>query len=88
MSENPQETIMKPTTPLNQKDRRTSLFQHLNHIIELSHGKVDSKGNSDRQKQAWGRLLVAAIACYGNLLNDTEMEDIEERLAKLEEKTL
>lgn len=86
MSENRLETNMKPPASSTLKDRRTSLFQHLDRVIELSHGKVDSKGNSDRQKQSWGRLLVAAIACYGTLLKDTELEDLEERLIKLESK--
>jgi hypothetical protein len=33
---------------------------------------MSSKGNSDSAKQAWGRLMVAAIGTYGNLIKDAE----------------
>ena len=46
---------------------------------------MSSKGNSDSAKQGWGRLMVAAIGTYGNLIKDSELEDIEERLTLLEE---
>jgi len=46
---------------------------------------MSSKGNSDNAKQAWGRLMVAAIATYGSLIKDAELEGIEERLSLLEE---
>jgi hypothetical protein len=75
---------VKPTVKIDLKERRSSLFSHLDRVIELSDGKIDSKGNSDRQKQSWGRLLVAAIACYGNLLEGAELEDLMLRVESLE----
>jgi hypothetical protein len=85
MTENSQETSMKPPTSPAQKERRNNLFAYLGHAIRLSNEKMSSNGNSDRAKQAWGRLMVSAIGTYGSLIKDVELEGIEERLAKLEQ---
>ena len=85
MSEPEQETIQKPTLNPDSAERRNSLFAYLGHAIRLSHEKMGSKGNSDSQKQAWGRLMVAAIGTYGSLVKDAELEDIEAHLVLLEE---
>ena len=85
MSEPEQETGQKPTSNPNQAERRNSLFAYLGHAIRLSHEKMSSKGNSDSAKQAWGRLMVSAIATYGSIIKDAELEDVEERLTLLEE---
>ena len=85
MSEVEQETSQKPTSNPNPAERRNSLFAYLGHAIRLSHEKMSSKGNSDTAKQAWGRLMVSAIATYGSLIKDVELEAIEERLSALEE---
>jgi hypothetical protein len=85
LSEIGQETEQKPTSNPNPAERRNSLFAYLGHAIRLSHEKMSSKGNSDSAKQAWGRLMVAAIGTYGSLVKDAELEDIEERLVLLEE---
>ena len=85
MAENEVEAEQKPTSNPEPAERRNSLFAYLGHAIRLSHEKMCAKGNSDRAKQAWGRLMVSAIATYGSLINDVELEDIEERLAAVEE---
>ncbi len=85
MSEVEQETGQKPSSNLDPAERRNSLFAYLGHAIRLSHEKMGSKGNSDTAKEAWGRLMVSAIATYGGLIKDTELEDVEERLQLLEE---
>jgi hypothetical protein len=85
LSEAEQETDQKPISNPNPAERRNSLFAYLGHAIRLSHEKMSSKGNSDSAKQAWGRLMVSAIATYGSLIKDVELEAIEERLSALEE---
>jgi hypothetical protein len=80
-----QETGQKPSSNPPIAERRNSLFAYLGHAIRLSHEKMSPKRNSDSAKQAWGRLTVAAIGTYGNLIKDAEPEDIEERLMLLEE---
>lgn len=81
------EIEQKPTSNLNPSERRNSLFAYLGQCISLSHEKMSSKGNSDSSKQAWGRLMVAAISSYGSFLKDAEIEQLEERLSNLELKT-
>jgi hypothetical protein len=85
LSEVEQETEQKPTSNPDPAERRNSLFAYLGHAIRLSHEKMSSKGNSDSAKQAWGRLMVAAIGTYGSLVKDAELEDIEAHLVLLEE---
>lgn len=85
MSEPEEETGQKPTLNPEPAERRNSLFAYLGHAIRLSHEKMSSKGNSDSAKQGWGRLMVAAIGTYGSLIKDAELEDIEERLSKIEQ---
>jgi hypothetical protein len=85
LSEVEQETGQKPTSNPNPAERRNSLFAYLGHAIRLSHEKMSSKGNSDTATQAWGRLMVSAIATYGSMIKDSELEDVEERLQLLEE---
>jgi len=85
LSEPETETGQKPSTNPEPAERRNSLFAYLGHAIRLSHEKMSSKGNSDSAKQAWGRLMVAAIGTYGSLIKDAELEDIEERLVLLED---
>ncbi len=77
----------KATSNLNSAERRNSLFAYLGHCIRLSHEKMNSKGNSDSAKQAWGRLMVSAIGTYGSLVKDVELESLKERLSNLEVKT-
>jgi hypothetical protein len=85
MVEAEKETGQKPTSNPDPAERKNSLFAYLGHAIRLSHEKMGSRGNSDSSKQAWGRLMVAAIGTYGSLIKDAELEGIEERLTLLEE---
>jgi hypothetical protein len=62
---------------------RQGLFNKLNDVIGLSHGKVMAeRGNSDSSKQSWARVMIQAIGEYGNLRRDVELEklalDVEE----------
>ncbi len=78
------ETVQKPSETPEKNKRRSALFNCLDHVISLSDEKIKSKGNSDRQKQGWARVMTAAISTYGQLLKDAELEDVESRLSKLE----
>ena len=85
MVEAEREANEKPSSNQNATERRLSLFAYLGHCIRLSHEKMSLGGNSDSAKQAWGRLMVSAIATYGSQIKDVELENIEERLSVLEE---
>ncbi len=74
----------KPCQNRKAKETREGLFRHLDAVISLSLEKIKARGNSDRAKLSYGRLLCTAISCYGDLLKDAELESIEARLERLE----
>jgi hypothetical protein len=76
------ETVKKPSSNRSAKERRNTLFRVLDGVLSLAHKKIHIAGNSDRAKQGWARVLVSAVATYGNLLKD---EELELRVIALEE---
>jgi hypothetical protein len=66
------------------KNQRKSLCEVLNEIIVFAEEKRKLKNNSDKNKQSWSRIAISAISAYGSLVKDSELENIEERLEKLE----
>jgi hypothetical protein len=44
---------------------------------------MEKASNSDRQK--WAKVIVSAIQVYGKILNDTEIEEVKQRLEVLEQ---
>lgn len=79
-----EEPAQKPMENLQAKRLRKSLFGHLSHVILLADEKIDSKGNSDRAKQGWCRVLISAVAAGGALIKDSEIQELSERLDRLE----
>ncbi len=78
------ESKEKITLTVKQKKPRDRLFQVLNDILTFAEQKRKIPNNSDKIKQAWSRIAISAISTYGQLLKDSELEEIEERLSKLE----
>ena len=67
-------------------NRRLNLFGYLDDVIGLSHRKVTAeRGNSDGAKQAWSRVLISAIATYGNILKDSELDDLKVDIEAIKE---
>jgi hypothetical protein len=56
----------------------------LDRVIAVADKKLYVRGNSDKIKQGWARILVSAIAAYGSILKDSELETLEDRIARLE----
>jgi hypothetical protein len=74
----------KATSKCNAKERRNTLFRVLDGVLSLAHRKIHTpRGNSDRAKQGWARVIVSAVSTYGSLLKD---EELELRVIALEEK--
>ena len=80
------ETVEKPSSNLESKETRKTLFQCLNGVLALAHKKIHSGGNSDSQKRGWCRVLVSAVSAYGVLIKDREIDELELRVALLEER--
>jgi hypothetical protein len=66
------------------KNQRKSLCDVLDNIIAFSEEKRKLKNSADKNKQSWSRIAISAISAYGDLLKASELENIEERLEKLE----
>jgi hypothetical protein len=67
-------------------NRRETLFSKLDDVIDLSHKKVTAeRGNADSAKQAWSRVLISAIATYGNILKDSELDDLKAEIEAIKE---
>jgi len=79
------ETVEKPSYDRSAKERRNLLFRVLDGVLAISHKKIHSSGNSDKQKQGWARVLVSAVSTYGAILKDVELDSLEERLILLEQ---
>jgi hypothetical protein len=79
------EQIMEKTSvTVNQKSRRNHLFSTLEAILTLADEKRKTANLADKTKQAWSRIAISAISAYGTLLHDCELDEINERLERLE----
>jgi len=67
------------------KEARTGLFNHLDHVLSVSRIKFDKEKASNGERRAWGRLIVNAVQAYGKLLETSALEELTERLERLEE---
>lgn len=66
--------------------RRETLFNKLDDVIAISHKKVTAeRGSSDNSKQAWSRVLIQAISAYGNILRDSELDDLKADIEAIKE---
>lgn len=63
---------------------RAKLFCYLGDVIVLSHKKITAeRGNSDNAKQSWSRVLISAVATYGTLLKDVELEQLKVEIEEI-----
>lgn len=76
----------KTTLTAKQKKPRDRLFSVLTEIIDFAEQKRKTANLADKTKQAWSRISIQAIVCYGTLLHDCELDEISARLEKLEQK--
>ena len=70
-----------------ENNRRESLFQYLNDVLALAHKKITiPRGNSDKAKQGWARVLVSAVCAYGSLLKDADLDQLRMEIEQIKEK--
>jgi hypothetical protein len=84
--ENIEESNAQDMENLDVKKQRKPLFNLLWHVLDVSTRKFDREKASNVDRQKWARIIISAIQGYGELMKDSELEDIEERLTKLESK--
>jgi hypothetical protein len=81
-----EQSMEKISLTVQQKNRRNHLFSVLEAILSYAEEKRKISNNSDKVKQAWSRIAISAISTYGDLLHDVELDEINERLERLESK--
>ena len=81
--EEPQEQHMEN---LELEKKRKTLFSVLNHVLAISVEKFDMQKAANADRLAWGRLIVNATQAYGKLLETCELEELLERIQRLEVK--
>ena len=60
-------------------------MENLNEIIETALTKYAKARASNRDRQAWGRLVVAAVGEFNKVLKEIDLEDLLMRVERLEE---
>jgi len=78
--------MSEPSESVNAKDQRKALFGILAHVLTVSRGKFDVGNATNGDRQKWARIIIAGVEAYGNLLKTVELESMEERIEKLEER--
>jgi hypothetical protein len=65
----------KVTEKCNIKERRNTFFRVLDGVLSLAHRKIHTpRGESDRAKQGWARVLVSVVSAYSGLLKGEDLE--------------
>lgn len=80
------ETLGKDMDNSSGKNRRTGLYNLLDHVLGTAKEKFDKEKASNADRQRWARLIVTAIEAYGHLIQASQGDDLEERVTKLETK--
>ncbi len=74
----------KQSGNFNAKEKKQSLFQHLDYAISLSREKSGKETASNADRQKWLRILISAVDSYGKLLETIQLDEITERLDETE----
>jgi hypothetical protein len=67
---------------LSETDFKSTAISVLRHIIGVSLAKFNCEGARNRDRQAWGRLIIQAIE---PAVKVQELDMLEERILKIEE---
>ncbi len=65
--------------------KRHIIRESLKWTISTTIQRVNNKWTKNRERLAWSRILVQACSSATILLRDAELEELEERIKKLEE---
>ena len=66
--------------------RRKRLFRYLGIVLNVAEEKfIIERGNSIKERQCWGRLIVQAVDSYGAILKTEELETISHDIEEIKE---
>jgi BMFP domain-containing protein YqiC len=63
---------------------RKALFSQLAHVLVVSREKFDCEKAANDSRQKWARIIVSAVEAYGRILQTVALEELEQRVLKLE----
>jgi len=78
------ETMAQQTGNFNATEKRQSLFGQLDYAVGLAREKAEKEKASNDTRQRWLRILISAVETYGRLLETSQLDDLAERITKLE----
>lgn len=84
MTEQTQQTRQQVMENSKPKNDRPLLFKALRHVLGISLEKFNMEKASNADRMKWGRLICTAIQTYGTIMKDSELDDLVERLHRLE----
>lgn len=67
---------------MSETDFKSTAISVLKHVVGVSLKKFDCEGARNRDRQGWGRLIIQAVEAAVKV---QELEQLEERLSKIEE---
>jgi hypothetical protein len=65
---------------------RDIYLQYVNRVLEKALYKYEHRQTKNRERIAWGRLIVQAVSTGNAVLKDQELETLAERLTAVESK--
>lgn len=71
-------------TPSKRKEYESAIDR----ILELSLAKIENRYTKGNERIAWCRVIVQAVSAGNDILSDHDLEDLKNRIEKLELKQL
>lgn len=72
------------TANTDQNKLETRLFNHLETVLDVSLKKFNNHRKQDKTRQSWARIILQAINAYCSLKQLVTLEELRERIEKLE----
>jgi hypothetical protein len=63
---------------------RRKALRRLNGLIDVATFRLECRYTPNKERLAWGRVLARAIAASGQLLRDSDLDELKERVEALE----
>lgn len=60
----------------------------LRHVLAAAVRKFDNEKIANSERRSWARIIISSIQAYGDLLESSQLDDLESRLEMLEDKEL
>jgi hypothetical protein len=86
--EKPLENMLETAQKTAEKSQlsRGDCLTILRRVVDLALEKYENKYTKNMERIRWGRLLVVAASTVNSVLNDTDLDDLKNRIRKIEAK--